>query len=371
MKKGILGIGLLISLLSPSIVFPSSAQDILGTWAFSQIGHRNSGAWYLWAGKVVFNNDGTGLMTGQLNENGVITNGPWPFTYTVSAPPPPAELIGIQLTIPGFSSPLPGNYIIKAGRDLLLLIGSQYTDQQPFGLMIRLDPSKTYAASDLNGRFWGIGYQLIKGSPNKYAAWSLTAEADGIGTISNQSYRNENGSIMAQILSNSYTMSPDGNITTTGPRGYLSGDGGTMILSRTDSLTDFFFSAFIKQGSGDYSNQHLGGIWVISGFGDDAGAGFYSLGGFMQCNPSGFCRMDGSKQAGGVKSDFHTEATFSVEPDGTFRTSPTSPAYAGAIGDDGLAFFANRSFDAAHHTQREILIGVRFTRYIFLPLILN
>ena len=74
-----------------------------------------------------------------------------------------AELIGIQLTIPRFSNPLLGNYIIRAGRDLLLLIGSQYTDQQPFGLMIRLDPSKTYAASDLNGRFWGIGYQLIKG----------------------------------------------------------------------------------------------------------------------------------------------------------------------------------------------------------------
>ena len=48
--------------------------------------------------------------------------------------------------------------------------------------------------------------------------------------------------------------------------------------------------------------------------------------------------MDASKQAGGVKSDYHTEATFSVEPDGTFKTSPTSPAYAGAIGDDGLTF---------------------------------
>ena len=80
MKKGILWIGLLISLLSPSIAFPSSAQDILGTWAFSQIGHRNNGAWYIWAGKVVLNNDGTGVMTGQLNENGSITNGPWPFT---------------------------------------------------------------------------------------------------------------------------------------------------------------------------------------------------------------------------------------------------------------------------------------------------
>ena len=60
MKKGILWIGLLISLLSPSIVFPASTQDILGTWGFSQIGHRNGGTWYIWAGKVVFNNDGTG-----------------------------------------------------------------------------------------------------------------------------------------------------------------------------------------------------------------------------------------------------------------------------------------------------------------------
>jgi hypothetical protein len=371
MKKEILLIGLLITLFAPSIAYPASSQDILGTWAFSQIGHRNSGTWYIWAGKVVLRNDGTGLMTGQLNDNGVITNGPWPFSYTTSGPPPPAEMIGIQLTIPGFSDPLVGYYFIKAGRDLLLLIGSQYTDQQPFGLMIRLDPSKTYAASDLNGRYWGIGYQLIKSTPNKYAAWSLTAEADGVGTNSNQSYRNENGFIIAQNFSNPYTVSADGNIITTGPQGYLSGDGRSMISSRTDTPTDLFFSAFIKQGGGGYSSQILGGLWLVGGFGDDTGAGFYSLSGSMQCNPSGACQIDGSKQAGGVKSDYHNEATFSVEPEGTFKTSPTSPSYAGAIGDDGNIFFANRSFDPTHHDQRQILIGVRFTRYIFLPLILN
>ena len=371
MKKGILWIGLLISLLFPTIVFPASTQDILGTWGFNQIGHRNSGTWYIWAGKVVFNNNGTGLMTGQLNENGIITNGPWPFTYTASAPPPPAEIIGIQFTVPGFPAPLLGFYFIKAGRDMLVLIGSQYTDQQPFGLMIRLDPSKTYTASDLNGRFWGIGYQNIKTLPIRYGAWSLMAEADGVGTISNQSYRNENGFIIAQDFSSPYTLSADGNIITTGPQGYLSGDGRTMILSRTDTPTDLFFSAFIKQGSGGYSSQNLDGIWVISGFGDDGGTGFYSLSGFMRCNPSGFCQMDASKQAGGVISDYHSEATFLVEPGGAFKTSPTSPPYAGAIGDEGSTFFANRSFDATHNTQREILIGVRFTRYVSLPLILN
>jgi hypothetical protein len=41
------------------------------------------------------------------------------------------------------------------------------------------------------------------------------------------------------------------------------------------------------------------------------------------------------------------------------------------LGDNGLAFFANRSFDPALTPQREILIGVRFTRYALLPLILK
>jgi hypothetical protein len=233
---------------------------------------------------------------------------------------------------------------------------------------IRMDTSKTYTDADLNGDYYGIGYEynddLIFNNPGFYNTGSSIQSYDGFGEFSVLRTLNSDGVIFTDSFIAPYSVSTDGSFLYgyEDVNGYI-GMSGLFINSHPTVNNHWRFGFSMQTGDRLYSTEDLAGTWVLSGFGDgNEGNSFGSAFGKMICDSVGNCdAVLKNRKDGDVINEAVEFRDIFVEYDGSFGYFPDSisPNYAAAIGNDGNTMILNMSFGQSTLYDREILIGVR------------
>lgn len=336
-------------------------NPVVGTWGYQVLGHGSeSTIWRSEAGIAIFNNDGTGTIIYEMNEDGALNSDWIDVTYSIALGPDGSY--SWTLTTPDGTS-IKRRIISDDGR-IVLGDGTSGTGEEMV-VFIRSNASRTYTDADMSGEYYYTGYEYDAGggSSGYHRASSGVLTADGNGNYSSDEFVNEDGAISSRTESGTYSVNIDGSVIWDGGTGnsYLSGDGRLFILSLPDNANKYAGYLFIKKGDRQYTTADIAGEWAIVSFGDEEGTGFNAGIGSMSCNPDGDCMINSKKQSDGNVTYEYYGQTFSISPDGSLGDSrnPGAPSYAGAIGNNANTVIFNMSFNQDQLFHREIFIGVR------------
>ncbi len=363
MKKVFCLFFVFIAVLLPVIGFAAGVPSVTGKWGYVNIAHQDSGSWGTTAGTLVFNDNGTGTDTYQSNDGGTLTSKSKSFTYVAAANRDGS--FSLTMTYADGTNVL---RIVKSGDgQMLVMDGASDTSGQGMMIAVKMDPSKTYANSDLSGDYYAVGYEydsIGTNWPGHYISWSGLAQIDGMGNMLLSETGNADGTIgSASGVSSVIHVSSDGSVTGNGSMaGYMTGDGKLAVFSSPGVTTKWQIAVLIRRADKSYSTSDLAGTWAISKFGDQNGNSFEAFIGTLTCDSSGSCVFATKNQTdGNIVYNHDGNSNISVSPDGSFggSLSPSYPSYAAALGNNGNTVILNPSFDQNKLTYRGIIIGER------------
>lgn len=343
------------------------ARLFVGKWGFMSLRHNNDNTWRNRGGTITYSPDGTGTRAYTQNDDGEINTVTETFTYIATTNSDGSIIITMTYDSDGrvrkrrFVVSDNGNIMLKDGI-YIINDGEQKFDNQLINIFIKLDTSKTYINADFSGDYYHIGYDAFVGSDTNYMAWSGVLTADGSGSYFGNSTLNEDGTILTDTESGTYSVNSDGSViwdSIAEGSSYLTGDGKLFILSNPGNADEGAFA--MKKGDKTYSTADLAGEWAIVGFGDEYGTSFNAEFGSMTCDSSGNCTFSLKNQRDGNVTYESDSETLSVTSDGSFGSSleAGAPSYAGAIGNNGNTIIFNLSFDQNKLYHREIFVGIR------------
>jgi Tol biopolymer transport system component len=345
-----------VNAASENTTVPASAS-LVGRWGYGRLKHRNSGSWAAQSGVFIYNADGTGST--QWHENDNNSHAAKTFTWTWTADPNPDGSITL-IRNQSNGSIKTRRIVISDDSKVMLLDGTDNTNHQRLRIAVRLDSGKTYRNSDLTEDYYNVEYTR---STSGLRTFSSLTHANGMGGITQTYTANDNGTVSTGMENHTYTISADGSAAIEGSpiaSFYLSGD--SKLLTGASSPFDNVWSTplLMKKADKTYSTADIEGSWAFVIFGDDNGTSFFAEMGTMNCNSSGSCDSDYKQQRDGVITvGSNPSMTTTIQADGSFGTSlgPNTPAYGGALGNDGNTFLFNLSFEET--TSRVVGIGVK------------
>ena len=338
--------------------------SLTGTWGFQMLEHNSDNTWHTEINKMTFNDDGTGILQYNYNNNGSLGSGTRNFTYTVDS-----NADG-SLTLLYYDSDVGTKsmrFVLSDDGKMMIVDGTDDPTVQTLKILIKLDATKTYTNSDLSGDYYNIRYEHnYDDAIESYWAGSGLALFNGSGSItSSTETANRNGTVSTETWGpDSYSVASDGSISLWNDysgSGYLSGNGNVWVFPHPEDTSLFGSIIGLKKGDTTYSTADLAGTWAIIGFGDDGGTSFNAEIGDIIIDANGNLTYSFKNQRDGVVTYESGADTWSVSEDGSFGASLASgaPYYAGAIGNDGNTIIFNASFDQNTLDYREIFIGVR------------
>lgn len=327
-------------------------NPLVGTWGVASLRHSNTGAWATESTKVTFNSDGICSGSGTWNMNGSITSSSYTCTYTTTSNTDGSITLSMTLTSSGSSGSWSAKVVLSDDGNMIIIDGTSDTSSQFMHVWVRLDTTKTYSNADLIGDYYGIGYNIYSGGI--YAA-SQIITFDGNGNYSLSETGNENGTIGNYTESGTYSVSTDGSTTfTSGPAGYLSGDGKLGISASVNDATKFSAGVSMKKADKTYSTSDLAGTWAFVSFGDYQGTNFRAEIGTWTCDSSGSCTysMKTQRSDGSISYYSGTDYTMSVASDGSIGSY-------GAIGNNGNTMIFAGNFDGTNPNDRSITVAIK------------
>ncbi|MFH0983880.1 MAG: hypothetical protein V2A79_20390, partial [Planctomycetota bacterium] len=363
-------------------------RSIAGTWSLVNLDKQDGqDNWASGARRYLFNADGTGTITGNVNNNGTISNtAENPFTYTLT-----------RNADGSYQLPLTVNQAVRDYRvafsdngNMAVIDGTTRAGWVRLMTLIKIDTGKTYSAADVNGEYYNIGFERnttnVADPPDNgngaFMAISGVTTFNGAGSYSYIGTANSvkiDGSNLIWMddqtqTIRSYSVAADGTFTA-GSGAFqgvftgngLAGVGGGAFVNGVNNQVGYFF---MKKGDRTYQQTDLAGKWALVGFGDDKktveSQSFAAHIGTFTCDTAGQCNLKLKGARNGVIGYDSGTVNFTLAADGSFgaslvdpATTPKPPAYAGAIGNDGNTMIFNVSFDPAQTWHREIFIGVR------------
>ncbi|MBI4844423.1 MAG: InlB B-repeat-containing protein, partial [Nitrospirae bacterium] len=342
-----------------------------GVWGGSRLKH---GSWGSESNKIVLRDDGSGTTYYRRNDDGSWSQGSEDFTYVISYNGDGS--FTITMTPEGGGAAESSRFFISDNGNVMLIDNVNRIDsenpEEVFEALVKLDPDKIYGDADLQGDYYGIGYENNSdsaappaGNGNNMAISTITSFG-GDGDYTYYGTANSDGAVWFDDGGSdpkTYSADVDGHVLIQGiVDGYLSGDGRVFSVSGpriTDQWMDYFL---MKKGDRAYATSDLEGTWVVAGFGDYNGENFLEQIGKISCDSAGNCEI-GFKinRSDGSTSVYFDTASVTVAGDGSFGTSlqATAPAYSGAIGNDGNTIIMNTSFNPSNPNDREIAVGIR------------
>lgn len=343
---------------------------LIGTWGFAGIEHEKSGETMLWdakAGTKTFYANGMGIEVSR--DEGSTGQESVSFFYSIAENPNGSLNLAMTLYEEDVGEWETGDGEIVISDNHNMIIGEGFADcpdsDQDIYPMIKMDTSRTYSNSYLNGDAYGIGYSYdssLSFWPGQYTAWSGIKTFDGNGNCPHIVTFNSGGNILDGTGQDIYSLSPDGFFSMTNGRyiGYI-GEGPLAVLATpTMSVAREYFIGMIR-GDRVYSTSDLAGMWAIQGIGDENGTTFNVEFGSMSCDTSGKCSFHLKEQRGLDYQFKSAEWILSVGSDGSFGGSlgTNFPLYAGALGNDGNTIIFNLSFNQAQPEKRSTFIGIK------------
>ena len=255
-------------------------------------------------------------------------------------------------------------------------------------VIVKPDTAKTYAAGDVSGDYYYVGYEHnvtgVQDPPNGNGGAMAIAgiqNFSGAGAYTyagkaNSLYLDGHSALWDDSGSGTYIVGTDGSLTVAGGAflGYMNQSaafmaGGGVFVNGANNQVGYLF---LKKGGKTYGTGDLAGKWALASFQDDKQAGqkqsVASGIGTMICDANGSCQYNFRDRREGNADYGYNGGTvqITVSPDGSFGASlpvgpgsPMPPAYAGAIGNNGNTLIFNTSFDAAQVWHRQLFIGVR------------
>jgi hypothetical protein len=367
--------------------------SMIGTWGNAALQYDNTNkVWYTEASRTTFNADGTGTIEGIKNDGfnqagQRIKDFYEPFVYTIGSNAEGSSTLSIQIGSQTFSRRL----VVSDNGNMVIMDGVADSAWEKLTVCAKIDTAKTYSNADLTGEYYSLGFERnvanVTDPPNgngPYMAISSIHNYSGTGSYTyvgkaNSVYGDGHNGIWDDNTATvrNYTVSSDGGMTGGGGafQGAISGNG--KIFGGTGSyLSDNWVAYFfMKKGDKTYATADLAGKWAIVSFGQDnqtttpPSMSFDAQIGTMICNSAGVCnfKLRDRRSCDGPSCAVTTNvssgsATLSVSADGSFGTflsGGQSPAYAGAIGNDGNTILFNTSFNPNQLYHREIFVGVR------------
>lgn len=350
-----------------------ASSPLVGSAGLVELTHTYDGyshAWLTMAGRIVFNNDGTGSLDLQRNDNGSTWQGQTNFEYLVEDNNDGSLTAWLS---DGYNPSRPTRMVVADNGTMAITDGTTHTEMPPghaqkTSLSITLDPAREYANSDLYGDYYLIGYEF-DASYSEYISFSaiLTADgAGGYGDLSQLTVNNYNNVASGSDPGGTYAVNPDGSFNLDGGGlGFIGADGAIAAFTNPDNADAFSSYFLMKRGDRPYSTPDLAGTWALAGFGDESGDQFTADFGTMTCDAAGNCMLAMRSQTNDTTEFWSGTAAqdgspLQVATDGSFGASAVQgyPFYAGAIGNDGHTVILNTSF-GPDPNRRHIFIGVR------------
>ncbi len=369
-------------------------RTMAGTWGHQTQGHINasevggSATWYTESGTLTFTDNavpgtgGTAQDAYTRNENGSLTTGTASFTY---ASPVRNADGSYTVNVTGNSSkPLH----LSISEDGNVAFADEPGDVA-LGMLVRIDPSKTYGNINLSGTYYGIGYEYNAnpvapvdggsgGGNGANMAISNLTSFNGAGSYTYLGRANSDGIIWTdnqQTTTRQYSVAGNGAISIQNGafRGYLAGNdnvglGGGAYVSNAQSWMSY---VFLKKADRVYSTADLAGKWVLTAFGDHAGGmggtDVHADTGVSICDAAGICNVTvNTLHSDGSTTSSFLPLTFTVNSDGSFVNAPGSTVPTGAIGNNGKMMIWNRSFD--NTSERTIVVAIKVANAVMSPI---
>lgn len=369
-------------------------RTMAGTWGDQTQGHMNasgiggSAMWYAESGTLTFTDNavpgtgGTAQDAYTRNENGSLTTGTASFTY---ASPVRNADGSYTVNVTGNSSK-PLHLSISEDGNIAF---ADEPGSVALGMLVRIDPSKTYGNIDLSGTYYGIGYEYNAnpvapvdggsgGGNGANMAISNLTSFNGAGSYTYLGRANSDGIIWTdnqQTTTRQYSVAGNGaiSIQNSAFRGYLAGNGnvglgGGAYVSNAQSWMSYIF---LKKADRIYSTADLAGKWVLAAFGDHAdgvgGTDVHADTGVSICDAAGICNVTvNTLHSDGSTTSSFLPLTFTVNADGSFVNAPGSTVPTGAIGNNGKMMIWNRSFD--NTSERTIVVAIKVANAVMSPI---
>ncbi|HED12907.1 MAG TPA: hypothetical protein ENI62_04515, partial [Gammaproteobacteria bacterium] len=329
---------------------PATAS-LVGTWGFGRLKHRNNGTWAARSGKFTYNADGTGSRTWQESDNGNLTSGADTWTWTAITNPNGSITVTRTFTTGTIKT---SGIVISDDGMVMIRDGTNILDKQRFRVAVRMNTAQTYTNADLSKNYYLNGYDAGWDTDlfyNEAGAGTLTSNAAGNFTMTITS--NRNGSISESSTSTGNSTITDGSMLT-------GSDGKLIVEAASRAVRDWDIIFFMKKADRTYTTADLTGTWAFMSFQDNNGTSYAAAFGTLVCDTSGNCTVAEKRQTDGILTIQNSGPyTYAVQADGSFGASigTSTPAYAGAIGNNGNVMVINPSFEDS--TIRKTVIGVR------------
>jgi len=356
------------------VVYCPQEQEnkIVGTWAHVALERLNDGTWGSILEKVVFKNDGTGAEINRMVNYGGVVNSFNRIDFTYSTNPNQDGSKNLTMVYPDRT--LTHKIIMSDNGSMVIIDRTSDASSKRMDVAIRVDISKSYTNADFFGDYYGTTYNYYSGNILDFGyhnSWAGIVSSDGIGNYFGTGTWNNDGVIITQNDTLTYSVNTGGSIVTGNGsfEGYL-GANNLFITSRPTVNNHWKISFGMKKGDRTYSTADLSGTWALTGFGDNKGTSYGDMVGIMTCDSVGNCTGTlKSQKDGDIINEPIDFQDISVDPFGSFGVLPNTiaPSYSAAIGNNGNTLLMNMSFGQSALYDREILIGVRCTGCTNLP----
>jgi hypothetical protein len=342
-------------------------NKIVGTWAHVALERLNDGAWGSILETVIFRNDGTGAeINRRVNFGGNVNlfdriN----FTYTTNQNQDGSTNLTMVYPDRAFTHKI----IMSDNGNMVIIDRTSDASSKRIDVVIKMDISKSYTNADFFGDYYGTTYNYYSGNILDFGyhnSWAGIVSSDGIGNYFGTGTWNNDGVIITQNDTLTYSVNTEGSIVTGNGsfEGFL-GANNLFITSRPTVNNHWKISFGMKKGDRTYSTADLAGTWALTGFGDaNQGTSYGDMVGIMSCDSVGNCTATlKSQKDGDIINEPIDFQDISIDPFGSFGVLPNTiaPSYSAAIGNNGNTLLMNRSFGQSALYDREILIGVRCT----------
>lgn len=332
------------------------------------------------------------MVTTKNDNNGEVKQQTQSFTYAAAANADGSMNMAITMTVNSLPVTDTVRIVISDDGSMAVVDGTANDYQQKLMVLYRIDATKTYSVGDVSGEYYNVGFErnteYMDDPPNGNGAFMAIS---GIHSFDGSGYYNYFGKANSLTFSGtntiwddaglsspqSYAVAADGGMSVGGGAfqgwfagsGLVGGGGGTFVEGVNNQAAYFF----MKKGDRAYATADLAGRWAIVSLGQDSNAsdlasqGFYSSIGTMICDTAGHCSIKVKDRNSSVTATTVTtdSLTFTVAADGSFGASlgGQSPAYAGAIGNNGNTVLMNPSLrypvEISDPWNREIMIAIR------------
>jgi len=351
------------------VVYCPQEQEnkIVGTWAHVALERLNDATWGSILETVIFRNDGTGAEINRRVNYGGNVNSFDRINFTYSTNQNQDGSTNLTMVYPDRT--LTHKIIISDNGNMVIIDRTSDASSKRIDVAIRMDISKSYTNADFFGDYYGTTYNYYSGNILDFGyhnSWAGIVSSDGIGNYFGTGTWNNDGVIITQNDTLTYSVNTEGSIVTGNGNfeGYL-GANNLFITSRPTVNNHWKISFGMKKGDRTYATADLAGTWALTGFGDaNQGTSYGDMVGIMTCDSVGNCTATlKSQKDGDIINEPIDFQNISIDPFGSFGVLPNTiaPSYSAAIGNNGNTLLMNMSFGQSALYDREILIGVRCT----------